>query len=159
RQVAIVRHAEASFTGAAAAVLETLRGLGVDTSGAQLFDGSGLSRKNRLSADMLARLVYIASKPSSSALRATLSGLPVAGFSGTLRDRFGTDGSSKAVSDVRAKTGSLTQVRSLAGMVTTADGAVLSFAVVANGFPNNGGDTAERGLDQVAAVMADCGCR
>ncbi|MGH3429235.1 MAG: D-alanyl-D-alanine carboxypeptidase/D-alanyl-D-alanine endopeptidase [Mycobacteriales bacterium] len=157
RQVAIERHQPASFAGAAVAVLDTLTGIGVNVSGAQLSDGSGLSRNDRLSADLLAQLITVAGRRSE--LRAVLSGLPVAGFSGTLDGRFGDPTESAAVSDVRAKTGSLSQVSSLAGTLATADGSVLDFAVIANGFPSNGGDTAEQDIDRIAGALARCGCR
>ncbi|HEX3731381.1 MAG TPA: D-alanyl-D-alanine carboxypeptidase/D-alanyl-D-alanine-endopeptidase [Mycobacteriales bacterium] len=157
RQVAIERHQPASFAGAAAAVLNTLTGVGVNVSGAQLSDGSGLSRNDRLSADLLAQLIGAAGRRPE--LRAVLSGLPVAGFSGTLDGRFADPTESAAVSDVRAKTGSLSQVSSLAGTLATADGSVLDFAVIANGFPSNGGDTAEQGIDRIAGALARCGCR
>ena len=57
---------------------------------------------------------------------------------------------------VRAKTGTLTGVSSLAGVVTDADGRLLVFALM-----TNGGNTAEvrSRLDEMAATLSGCGCR
>ncbi len=159
RQTALARGDSASFGGAAAAVLQTLHELGIDVDGVKLSDGSGLSRDNRLTAFMLAQLIQIAGTPRFSRLRAILTGLPIAGFSGTLQDRFRHTPGTSGAPDVRAKTGSLSQVSSLVGMVTTADGARLSVAIVANGFDKSGAQAAKQTLDQFATVVANCGCR
>ncbi|MGH3545165.1 MAG: D-alanyl-D-alanine carboxypeptidase/D-alanyl-D-alanine endopeptidase, partial [Mycobacteriales bacterium] len=159
RQVALAGGEPASFTGAAAAVRQALVGLGINLGATQFIDGSGLSRDNRLSTNLLAQLLNLAAQPGQGNLRSALTGLPVAGFTGTLHDRFDRGGSTAARSLVRAKTGSLSAVSSLAGTLTTEDGAVLAFAVIANGFAGNGGDTAERLLDELAATIAGCGCR
>ncbi len=158
RQVALARGEPALFSGAAGATRQTLLELGLDLEGTLLVDGSGLSRNNRLSTTLLARLLHLAAQPALPQLRPALGGLPVAGFTGTLHDRFDRRGSRDARSVVRAKTGSLSQVTSLAGTFVTSDGAVLAFAVIANGFTKNGGETAEHTLDELAATLAACGC-
>jgi D-alanyl-D-alanine carboxypeptidase/D-alanyl-D-alanine-endopeptidase (penicillin-binding protein 4) len=58
---------------------------------------------------------------------------------------------------VRAKTGTLNGVHSLAGTVVTADGRLLAFAVLADGATSSRG-AAEAALDEVAAELARCGC-
>ena len=57
---------------------------------------------------------------------------------------------------VRAKTGTLTGVSSLAGIVTDADGRLLVFALMSNGV--NPGQVRPR-LDAIAAQLGRCGCR
>ena len=58
----------------------------------------------------------------------------MAGGDGTLDDRFARDGRAAAGRGVvRAKTGTLTGVSSLAGVVTDADGRLLVFALMSNG--------------------------
>jgi D-alanyl-D-alanine carboxypeptidase/D-alanyl-D-alanine-endopeptidase (penicillin-binding protein 4) len=85
-----------------------------------------------------------------------LSGLPVAGYDGTLADRGDSDPAT-APGTVRAKTGTLQGVHALAGTVVTADGRLLAFAVVADAA--SGGEIAtEAALDDVAATLAGCGC-
>jgi serine-type D-Ala-D-Ala carboxypeptidase/endopeptidase (penicillin-binding protein 4) len=84
-------------------------------------------------------------------------GLPVAGWSGTLRTRFVTpDPNQIGQGVVRAKTGTLSGVNTMAGELITKDGRLLVFAIMANG----SGDavTARAALDRVAAKLVSCGC-
>ncbi len=98
-----------------------------------------------------------ASCPDAPQLRPLLAGLPVAGYSGTLEQRYlrATNGGS-AAGAVRAKTGTLHNVNALAGVAVDADGRLLAFALVANGTKNAA--QAEAGLDRLAAAIAACGC-
>jgi D-alanyl-D-alanine carboxypeptidase/D-alanyl-D-alanine-endopeptidase (penicillin-binding protein 4) len=156
RQVALARDLPASFEGSAEAVTEALAEAGLEVSGLQLADGSGLSRENRVSADVLVDLVAGAADGSLGPAAALLSGLPVAGYDGTLADRGDSDPAT-APGTVRAKTGTLLGVHALAGTVVTADGRLLAFAVLADAAA--GGEIAtEAALDDVAAALALCGC-
>lgn len=163
RQVALARNQPASFDGASAAMREVLAELGLTVEGSQLADGSGLSRANQLTADLLTGLLQRAAVADPSDPLAGIStGLPVAGWSGTLTDRYRTDKEDSApepaAGSVRAKTGTLYGVHSLAGLVVTADGRVLAFAVLADQVPA-GDEQARAALDAVAAALAECGCR
>lgn len=149
RQVAVDRDETASFEGAATSVTRVLDELGVPVGGIALADGSGLSRTNRLSAALLTDLLVAAAEDPE--LAGLLAGLPVAGWSGTLADRF-DDGDGVGV--VRAKTGTLAGVNALAGLVVTTDGRPLVFAVLADQVPV-GQEEAERALDAIAAALAD----
>ncbi|HEX7744535.1 MAG TPA: D-alanyl-D-alanine carboxypeptidase/D-alanyl-D-alanine-endopeptidase, partial [Micromonosporaceae bacterium] len=158
RQVALARNQPASFTGAAAAVDGVLADLGLDAGQSALADGSGLSRSNRITADLLAKLLALAADPGHPELAGIAAALPVAAWSGTLRDRYGTAaGGSSAAGVVRAKTGTLSGVHSLAGMVTTADGRLLAFAIMADDVPSTL-DVRPR-MDRMAAALGACGCR
>ncbi len=156
RQVALAVGEAASFDGAAAAVRSTLDQAGFDLTGAVLVDGSGLSSANRLSPAQLSDMLSAAAGDPLSPGRALLSGLPVAAYDGTLVERFGE---SPAGGVVRAKTGTLTGVSALAGVVETDDGRLLVFVFVADQVPVGGRFGAEAALDEVAAALAACGCR
>ncbi len=160
RQVAVHEGRPASFSGAAAAVTAVLRRLGVP-GGIHLVDGSGLSPQDRIAPAVLAHLVSLASAGAQGRLRAAITGMPVAGFSGTLAPGGSVFGGFTARSRglVRAKTGNLSSVATLAGLVYDASGRVLAFAFMTNRVrPVNLGQAAG-GLDRMASALAGCGCR
>jgi len=161
REVAIVRNGPPTFAGAAEQTLAALTQAGFDPAGAVLVDGSGLSTDNQVPARLLGTLLAAASTPAEGErdtdfLRPLITGLPVAGGDGTLDDRFGVDAPSSAGrGTVRAKTGTLTNVSSLAGLVTDADGRLLVFAFMSNGASPA---TVRPRLDAMAAELGGCGC-
>lgn len=154
RHIAIAGDRPATFDGGAEAVIAALKKAGVDTAGMRLRDGSGLSRGNRLSPTTLAQtlMAAMAGLPTSS----LLSDLPVSGFSGTLTQRFSK--SKGAYGLVRAKTGTLTGVHSLAGYAVDAGGLPVIFALMSDGTPEVGLAEAEAALDRVVAAIAACSC-
>lgn len=149
RQTAIASRQEASFAGAGRAVQQRLVGLGLPLKGARFTDGSGLDRGARLSARLLTSLLTRAADPTKPELRPVLTGLPVAGFSGTLESRYSD--ASPATGLVRAKTGTLTGVSSLSGTVVSPDGRLLAFAFLAGKTPSR--DEAQPALDRLAAAL------
>jgi serine-type D-Ala-D-Ala carboxypeptidase/endopeptidase (penicillin-binding protein 4) len=159
RHVALATGEPASFSGAAQAVINELRRLGV-TTGIQLVDGSGLSPQDAIAPVTLVKVLEQAvARPG---LRALLAGLPVAGFSGTLSagESVFSGISGAAVGSVRAKTGNLGTVTSLAGLVYDASGQVLAFALMADQIPSAGMlQTAANAIDAAASALAGCGCR
>lgn len=157
RHVALASGDAGSFDGAAAAVRAAVSTAGVDLGAATLVDGSGLSELNRLSASVLTAVLSRAADRDDALARVLLGGLPVAGYDGTLADRY-PDGAPGA-GEVRAKTGTLNGVNALAGVLQTADGRLLAFAFIADQAPLGGIDPAEAALDEAAAVLAGCGCR
>src|SRR5664279_2671667 len=154
RQVAIARGAPPSFAGASAAILEALDDLKIDTIGIQMYDGSGISTQDRVPPAVLAQVVSLAVKGDNPALRNLLTGLPVAGVSGSLSDRFQDEGSKAGAGWVRAKTGSLEVTYALAGYVPDVDGRILVFAFVSNGVSAG----TRPALDALAAGLRGCGC-
>lgn len=148
---------DASFAEAGPAVLAELDELGLPVAGAVMTDTSGLGEGSAIPARTLSGVLALAAGDEQPQLRAVLSGLPVAAVSGTLVDRY-TDSTEKAASGVvRAKTGTLTGVSSLAGTVVDQDGRLLVFAVMADEVKNT--TKARNALDRVAATLAACGCR
>jgi serine-type D-Ala-D-Ala carboxypeptidase/endopeptidase (penicillin-binding protein 4) len=157
RQVALARDLPASFEGSAEAVTDALDDAGLDLAGVTLSDGSGLSRDDRVPAAVLTAVLRGAADGSLEGASLLLSGLPVAGYDGTLLDRGDAD-PDNAPGTVRAKTGTLLGTHALAGTAVTADGRLLAFAVVADQ-PAGNEAAAEDALDAFAAGLAGCGCR
>jgi D-alanyl-D-alanine carboxypeptidase/D-alanyl-D-alanine-endopeptidase (penicillin-binding protein 4) len=155
RQVALAEHQPASFLGAAHAVRTVLQRLGTDPGGG-LVDGSGLAAKDRLSAAGLVGVLRLIAGPTRPALHNVLAGMPIAGWSGTLADRYLSGASRAAAGLVRAKTGTLTGVSTLAGLVHDKSGRLLAFAFLTDGVPST--YDADRALDVLAAELAACGC-
>lgn len=132
-----------------AAAEEVFQRWGVDAGGLIQRDGSGLSRYDYVSAEALVTIlthVY-----HDARLRAPFeASLPVAGRDGTLANRLkGTP----AEGNVRAKTGSMSQVRGLSGYVTGADGEPLVFCLLANNF-ETAADVVTRAADAVLVRLA-----
>ncbi|MDX6298889.1 MAG: hypothetical protein QOF53_103 [Nocardioidaceae bacterium] len=155
RQVAVAQGEPASFAGAARAVRAVLGRLGISTRGDRIYDGSGLSRHDRLRPETLLAVIRTAAGDRPG-LRSAVAGLPVAGFTGSLASRF--VGLPAARGTVRAKTGTLTGVDGLAGTVTTRDGALLGFVAIADRVRPGETLEARDALDRVAAALAGCAC-
>ncbi|HET6165885.1 MAG TPA: D-alanyl-D-alanine carboxypeptidase/D-alanyl-D-alanine-endopeptidase [Marmoricola sp.] len=155
--VGIAVRQDGSFAGGVAGVLEVLRGLGVDTTGASVYDGSGLSRRDRLSADTLLDVLRLAGSAEHPELRQVLTGLPVAGFTGSLQWRF-DDAPAAARGRVRAKTGTLTGVSGLAGVITDLDGNRMVFVAIADKVAVPKTLAARHDLDLIAGSLAACHC-
>jgi D-alanyl-D-alanine carboxypeptidase/D-alanyl-D-alanine-endopeptidase (penicillin-binding protein 4) len=138
-----------SMDSGRAVVREVLSGFGVPPDAYVLADGSGLSRYNYVAPDAVARVLEaMYRRPDFEPL---FDALPVAGVDGTLAGRLkGT----RAAGNAHAKTGSLSNVRTLSGYVRTADGEMLLFVLLANGFtvPQR---VVEAAQDQVVERLAN----
>jgi D-alanyl-D-alanine carboxypeptidase/D-alanyl-D-alanine-endopeptidase (penicillin-binding protein 4) len=153
RLVAIAAGRAGTPSEAAAAVTQSLAALGVDVSGLELYDGAGFSSRNRIPPLTLTQALRAAMLAEPTA---DLPGwLPEAGLNGTLSNRFV---STPGAGVVRAKTGSLTGVTALAGVVITADGRPLAFAVLADGMAY-GQEGPSAAIDAFADALAQCGCQ
>jgi D-alanyl-D-alanine carboxypeptidase/D-alanyl-D-alanine-endopeptidase (penicillin-binding protein 4) len=127
---------------------DQLQAWGALPDGYVLRDGSGLARYDYLTPETVVRVLDAMRR--SPAFATFYAALPVAGVDGTLHARMrGT----AADGNVHAKTGSLSNTRSLSGYVTTADGRMLMFSLLCNNFTTG----AERVLavqDAIAARLA-----
>ncbi|MGW1160713.1 D-alanyl-D-alanine carboxypeptidase/D-alanyl-D-alanine endopeptidase [Streptomyces sp. NPDC002519] len=157
RQTALATGGRPSFEGGAAAIAAQLGKLRLPLAGARFHDGSGLNRDDRLTADLLTSLLATAGSAAHPELRPVLTGLPVAGFTGTLSDRYTAAAERSGIGLVRAKTGTLTGVNTLAGTVVDADGRLLAFAFLTDGSMDQ--TAARTALDRTAVALAGCGCR
>lgn len=151
RHVAIGLGRPGAAEEAAVAVTDTLAGLGLDISALTVLDGSGLARGSAVPAALLVEVLVLAADPAHPDLRPVLTGLPVAAFNGTLVERV-----EAAPGLVRAKTGTLTGVSSLAGFVQADDGTVYAFALLADDADDS--IEARAALDDAATALAECGC-
>ncbi len=132
----------------------------VPTTGLRITDASGLSPGQRATPRTLAAVLALATTDEVPQLRTAVSGLPVSGLDGTLAHRFG-DAATRGVAGVpRAKTGTLAAGSGLAGTTVDADGRLLTFVVLADGFPEtyDGIVRAREALDRIVATLARCGC-
>jgi D-alanyl-D-alanine carboxypeptidase/D-alanyl-D-alanine-endopeptidase (penicillin-binding protein 4) len=136
------------------AMRQWLAGAGVSPSAALLEEGTGLSRRDLVTAGALVRvLAWMHAQPQGAVYR---DALPVAGVDGTLMYRMRA---TAAEGNVQAKTGSMTFVHSLAGYVTTAAGEHLAFAIILNNYdpPDHSAQpvpTASADVDAIAVMLA-----
>ena len=127
KQLGAVRGTGGTSAAGAAVVVQELREGGIPLTGVRIVDGSGLSLDDRLTVRTLAALLV--SFWNDPSMHATVWGaLPVAGVSGTLKNRLQTP---PALGAVRAKTGTTDEASALSGYVH----ARYAFAVVENGSP------------------------
>jgi D-alanyl-D-alanine carboxypeptidase len=132
---------------------EVLAGMQIDASKLVVADASGLSRKNKITAKLMAEFLYKIRQEEKYSI--IYSGLPIGGVSGTLRSRFITTAPS-AVGLVRAKTGTLNGTATLAGYVESTDREYV-FVTLADEIPsgntalNRARDAIDRVLGRIAA--------
>ncbi|MDF0554864.1 D-alanyl-D-alanine carboxypeptidase/D-alanyl-D-alanine-endopeptidase [Kamptonema sp. UHCC 0994] len=125
----------------------TLNQLGVNPNGYVLVDGSGLSRQNLVSPEALVQtLRLMANSPLKSIYR---DSLPIAGKSGTLKNRFNN---TSAQGIVQAKTGTLTGVSALSGYVAVANFEPLAFSIIINQSDLSAEDLREA-IDEIVLVL------
>ncbi|MBN2319261.1 MAG: D-alanyl-D-alanine carboxypeptidase/D-alanyl-D-alanine-endopeptidase [Acidobacteria bacterium] len=118
-----------SFEAGKEVVEETLSRMAVDKDHYSFADGSGLSRRNLSSAQILVRV--LSSLYRSSHFIHFYDALAIAGRDGTLENRLkGTT----AENNIRAKTGTMSNISSISGYLKTADGEMLAFSILANNF-------------------------
>ncbi|HET9872763.1 MAG TPA: D-alanyl-D-alanine carboxypeptidase/D-alanyl-D-alanine-endopeptidase [Propionibacteriaceae bacterium] len=157
RQAAIGAGRPGSLVEARSTVREALVTAGAWAEGTVVFDGSGLSRSTRVPASTMAKALRLAADEQHPELRSVLTGLPVAGVEGSLRNRFTDSLSDAGIGLVHGKTGTLRQVHSLAGVVRAPDGSLMVFAFLVNNARNDYAATVW--LDRVTSALSRCGCR
>ena len=126
-----------------------LAGLGIITTGWRLYDGSGLSPGDRLTAQSLVSiLTHSQAQPYGWWLR---NSLPIAGVNGTLRTRMRTG---PAHGNARAKTGTLGDASALSGYVRSANGHTLVFSILNNHEPTLNITAAHAVQDRIVQALA-----
>ncbi|MCM0621513.1 D-alanyl-D-alanine carboxypeptidase/D-alanyl-D-alanine endopeptidase [Nocardioides bruguierae] len=157
RHVGLAARGTGSIAAGLAGVRRVLTSLDVPLPLRQL-DGSGLSRRNRIDPrTFVGLLAAAADSDEDDPLRGLFPGLPAAGSTGSLTYRF-ADAPAAAVGHVRAKTGTLSNVTSLAGVALDADGTPLVFALLADRVADVDELSARDALDRAAAALGACAC-
>lgn len=150
RLAAKEKNLETSFSASTALIASTLKEAGVDTGGLSLEDCSGLSSNDTIAPATLTGAIAHALR-STGALADLPRDLPWAGASGTMRKRMAE---SQAYANAQAKTGSLAEVSSLAGIVETSNGRLLVFAVGNESVPGDAAALTRPILDTFVAGLA-----
>ncbi|MFF8571541.1 D-alanyl-D-alanine carboxypeptidase/D-alanyl-D-alanine endopeptidase [Streptomyces sp. CA-100214] len=147
----------ATFESGAELVRQVLSSYGVSLDNFEMYDGSGLSRADRIPAATLAQLLDAITE--SPALGSILEGLPVAGEAGASLGpewgRFDDANSKCAVGKVQAKTGTLTGAIALSGVTRTDDGEWRIFSFIENNSSANPSDIKDA-MDGLAATVNGC---
>ena len=154
RLTAVTAGTGSDFSAIQPAVLTALASYGVDTTGVVVVDGSGLSDDNAIPPSYLTRL-FAKINAREANLGVIYDGLPISGQTGSLSysDRFQGDA---AVADgaVHAKTGWIDTGYTLSGVIASADGTPLTFAIYALGDVS---DDAKTAIDLLTAGFYSCG--
>jgi serine-type D-Ala-D-Ala carboxypeptidase/endopeptidase (penicillin-binding protein 4) len=138
-----------SYVGGSQSVQQALTDLGVDTNGYRLRDGSGLSHNNLATPRTLVstlRAMY-----HGRGHEVFLASLPVAGISGTLKNRLQQ---TTAQGTVRAKTGTLRGVRALSGYLDHPEYGTLVFSIITNQPINQSSTPVVQGIDDIVLQLS-----
>ncbi len=121
---------------------------GIASDAVRQYDGSGLSRHNLITPNSAVQLYSYMAK--SRYAQVWQDSLTIGGVDGTLRNRFkGT----KAAANVRGKTGTIDQVTTLSGYVSTASGEKLVFSILVNGVAE--ASTGRAAIDEIVVALAN----
>jgi len=122
---------------------------GMDLSGFFIYDGSGLSDANAVTANQFTSLLSLMMK--GKAFNSFYNSLPTVGVSGTVsRLCKGT----KAENNIRAKSGTITKVSCYCGYVTTTKGDLLSFSMMVNNYEGKASPINKK-LERLMVLMAE----
>lgn len=134
KQLAAYNGVQGSISSGIDLIRDTVRAAGVSDKEFEIYNPSGLTRENKFTARSLVKVLEKVRK-DFRLFPEFVSSLPIAGVDGTLKNRMKNG---KALRWVRAKTGLLTGVNSLAGFIGLENGEVMTFAFIYNG-PKDGG--------------------
>lgn len=127
---ALMNDSNATNKDAAKVINAQIRKVGMNPDNYKIIDGSGLSYDNAISPELeIAFLKYAYENPDI--YKYLYSSLPIAGVDGTLSRRMQN---TTAYHNVRAKTGTLNGLSSLAGYATASNGHQLAFCIINQGF-------------------------
>jgi D-alanyl-D-alanine carboxypeptidase/D-alanyl-D-alanine-endopeptidase (penicillin-binding protein 4) len=128
RAIALKEKGYGSTTGGVGAVYSFWKNHNVDLQGMFMVDGCGLSRNNAITTKQLVSMLRVFAHDSVM-FPSFYRSLPIAGESGTIRKLAD---STAAAGNLRAKSGTMSRVRSYAGYVDTKSGTRMAFAMIGN---------------------------
>ncbi|MCC0178117.1 D-alanyl-D-alanine carboxypeptidase/D-alanyl-D-alanine-endopeptidase [Waterburya agarophytonicola K14] len=137
------------YLGGSQSVQQALSNLGIDSQGYRLRDGSGLSRNNLATPRALVstlRAMYHAKGND-----VFFASLPVAGISGTLKNRLRH---TTAEGTVRAKTGTLRGVRALSGYIDHPEYGTVVFSIITNQSSNQSSYSVVKAIDEIVLELS-----
>jgi D-alanyl-D-alanine carboxypeptidase/D-alanyl-D-alanine-endopeptidase (penicillin-binding protein 4) len=123
---------------------------GVDLQGFMVRDGSGLSPSGVLTANNLVDILFAMRR--DSAFNDFYASIPVVGITGTVQNLAK---GSKAVGNVRAKSGSIANTRAFSGYFTNNNGELMSFAFIINRYADGADRKVRRYLEEMIKLMVD----
>jgi D-alanyl-D-alanine carboxypeptidase/D-alanyl-D-alanine-endopeptidase (penicillin-binding protein 4) len=141
---------DASFEAGVKAEKSLWSQKGVDLQGFMIRDGSGLSPSGVLTANNLVDILFTMRK--DSAFNDFYASIPVVGISGTVQNLAK---GSKAVGNVRAKSGSIANTRAFAGYFTSTNGELMSFAFIINRYADGADRKVRRYLEEMIKLMVE----
>lgn len=159
RQASFARGGPTDFASVTAFITETVASLGIDVTGTALADASGMSYEQVVPARVISEVLTAGTAGADPRLTSLVAGLPVAGLTGTLQDRYAADSTRMVAGIPRAKTGTLDATSSLAGTTMSRDGRLLTFVAIAYDVPREGRLQARLALDRLTVALTQCGCR
>ena len=139
-----------SFRAGRTIVNRELATMGIEPGTYAFMDGSGLTRYNLISARQIANIL-VAMKHNEDLAELWLEVMPVMGVDGTLSRRLRD---TPAQGNVRAKTGTISNVRALSGYLTTESGEELVFSIIANN-QLQGSGAVDRVVDQALLRLVE----
>ena len=143
------KHQPASLEDAQEVITSFLTELGVDRYSYEILEGSGLTRYNKVNAEMYMKMLKYM-YDDRFLFDYFMNSLSIAGKDGTLRKRMiGTE----AEGNVYAKTGTINSVSALSGYVIDKDSEILMFYCVMNGFGGNASEM-RAAQDDVCITLA-----
>lgn len=149
RRIGLAAYKDASVEASLRARESFLKAQGVRFEDNAMYDGSGLSRSDLVTARSLVDLLAAMHRhPHAKAFR---DSLPIGGVDGTLKRRMiGTN----ATGRVFAKTGSLSHVNALAGYIDSVSGRQLVFSIIVNHHTRPSKEAVEA-VDAICALLAE----
>ncbi len=118
-----------SYVNGQKAVVNFLQKKGLSLSGVEIIDGSGLSRKNKVTTRFM--VDFLETVKNSNHYKSFYESLPIAGRTGSLSRMLKN---TTAENNLRAKSGYMSGVRSYAGYVTSKSGKEIIFALIINNY-------------------------